>query len=108
MNLPGIDRNAREVKANTQYKDLHRQFLNTLGANDLNQIVTKSTHVYDNTLDLICTNEASAKTITDVIDPGISDHFIVTATSCIPNLPKQYMSSFFEMLILKHIKNSWA
>ena len=94
MNLPGIDWNALEVKANTQYKDLHRQFLNTLGANNLNQVITKPTHVYGNTLDLVCTNKASAITSTDVIEPGLSDHFIVTAKinanlkRCTPTLPK--------------------
>jgi len=46
----------------------------------LEQLVTDPTHVRGNTLDLICTNAPGHVEKTEIFQPGLSDHNIVTAT----------------------------
>jgi len=59
----------------------------------MQQLVTQPTHIYGNILDLICTNNTTLVTLVtdiDIISPGLSDHYIITAvlTCHRPNLLK--------------------
>ena len=87
MNLPGVDWQNVRVKTDSQHKHIHQQFVNMLNENSLQQLIKLPTHRLGNTLDLVCTNDTSIVTSTDVVIPGVSDHYIVTAnvqikTSC--------------------------
>lgn len=42
----------------------------------MTQLIDLPTHIKGNTLDLICTNNTSS-ICTDIVNPGISDHFII-------------------------------
>ena len=79
MNLPDIDWKTMKVKDSAKYKQTHSDFITFLLENNLNQLVTQPTHIYGNTLDLICANRTDLITDTDVISPGLSDHYIITA-----------------------------
>ena len=46
----------------------------------LEQLVTDPINVQGNTLDLICTNAPGHVVKTEIFQPGLSDHHIVTAT----------------------------
>ena len=57
----------------------------------MQQIVLEPTHVHGNTLDLICSSDANLINSVTVTKPGISDHYIITATlnvedTCQPGL----------------------
>ena len=80
MNLPGIDWENNQTKPQTPYKNYHQQFLNIMSENGMTQTITESTHVHGNTLDLLCVSDPSAVLEAQVIAPGLSDHYIITAS----------------------------
>ena len=82
INLPGIDWETNRIKAQTPYKHHHQHFLDILAENDLTQTICEPTHVHGNTLDLLCVSDPSSVLETQVIIPGLSDHFVVTAEIC--------------------------
>ena len=79
MNFPDIDWKSESIRPFTQYKQLHKDFLDALHENGLEQIITEPTHIHGNTLDLICTNNPNYVMETDVVVPGLSDHYLITA-----------------------------
>ena len=80
FNLPGIEWTLKQIMNYCQHKQLHRQFLDILNNFMLDQLVTGPTHVLGNTLDIICTNSPGQFTNINVVQPGLSDHYIVSAT----------------------------
>jgi len=76
MNFPGIDWKSKTIKHGTQYKLLHENFIAFLYENNLKQIIHVPTHIGGNTLDLVCTS-ASPNLTSEMICPGLSDHFII-------------------------------
>lgn len=78
LNLPGIDWKTHSVKTGAQYKSIHHEFINTLHSNNLHQLIHEPTHVHGNILDLVCINDPTIIRSTNVIIPGLSDHYIVT------------------------------
>lgn len=80
FNLPGINWNLRQLKHDCQHKQIHSEFLDILNDFMLDQIITEPTHIMGNTLDLLCTNTPGYILQTDIIQPGLSDHYIISAT----------------------------
>lgn len=83
MNFPGFNWTTNSIKANCQYKALHRDFQSFLIENSLTQVIEQPTHVKGNTLDLLCTNDP-LNLCAKVISPGISDHFLISVEICYP------------------------
>ena len=77
MNFPGIDWINKHVKTMAPFKKVHQSFLDVLHNHRMEQLITNSTHVLGNTLDLICTNQPGYVQNTEIIAPGLSDHFII-------------------------------
>ena len=74
---------------------MHKASLNCLLSQDLKQLVTTPTHQLGNTLDLILTNKSGFVSDFNVIDPGLSDHFMVeigliTSLTCQGDQNKKY------------------
>lgn len=90
FNLPEIDWETRKLKYGAKFKSVHLDFLTMLFENRMQQLVTQPTHIHGNILDLICTNNTALVTDIDIISPGLSDHYIITAvlTCHRPNLLK--------------------
>lgn len=77
FNFPDIDWCNLQVRSGSSQKYLHRNFLNCILSNDLDQIITEPTHQLGNTLDLVMTNQSDFIFDYRVINPGISDHFMI-------------------------------
>ena len=77
FNLPDIDWIIGQVRSGSHNKTLHKSFLSSLLSHHLTQLVTEPTHQLGNTLDLILTNNDSLFTDLNVINPGLSDHYMV-------------------------------
>jgi len=75
FNLPGI--NWENIGLSTCWRTYYTDFCNFLTDNHLEQLVHKSTHIAGNILDLICTDLSYKVQSTNVITPGISDHFMI-------------------------------
>ncbi|KAF6040821.1 hypothetical protein EB796_000877 [Bugula neritina] len=93
MNFPGFDWQRNIIKSNTPFKSL-QQFQSFLVEHDMTQLIELPTHIKGNILDLVCTNNAPS-ILTQIITPGISDHFIIDVQihHCHPNSqskPKAY------------------
>ena len=74
---------------------MHKASLNCLLSQDLKQLVTTPTDQLGNTLDLILTNKSGFVSDFNVIDPGLSDHFMVeigliTSLTCQGEQNKKY------------------
>jgi len=80
LNLPGFDWTQKRLKNCCTHKQIHTEFLHILSEFMLEQLITDPTHVRGNTLDLICTNDPGHVEKTEIFQPGLSDHHIVTAT----------------------------
>ena len=102
FNLPGIDWKHKLVKPECQHKHIHREFINILDEFMLSQMVLEPTHVKGNTLDLICINTPGYVLDTDIIQPGLSDHYIVSAT--LKPMVQQHKAS--TKLIVKRYKEA--
>jgi len=94
INFAGFDWQRNIININTLFKSLHQQFQLFLVEHDMTQLVELPTHIKGNTLDLVCTNNAPS-ILTQIITPGISDHFIIEVQirHCHPNSqskPKAY------------------
>ena len=60
-------------------RSFQRDFLTILEDLNLTQLVDRPTHIHGNILDLFCTDLGPLMIETEVIAPGISDHFLVSA-----------------------------
>ena len=80
MNLPGIDWHKMLTKPLSHDRKLHMDFISMLELQNMKQLVRKPTHIHGNILDLLCSNHPERIKQHSVIYPGLSDHFIVTAT----------------------------
>ncbi|KAF6036647.1 hypothetical protein EB796_005040 [Bugula neritina] len=78
FNLPDINWTNVRVKESSSRKSLHFSFLNNLKANGFHQLVTEPTHIAGNTLDLVITNNCNIVDNINIINPGISDHYMVS------------------------------
>ena len=73
MNLPGIDWKKGAIKPTTIHRKMHQNFIDV-------QLVTDSTHVLGNTLNLICTNQPNIMLCdAEIIISGFSDHSVIVA-----------------------------
>jgi len=79
MNMPGIDWNGPRVKQLSHNKTLYLEFLSILAQYNHGQLITGLTHIHGNILDLTCSNRPYQVVDANVIRPGLSDHFILTA-----------------------------
>jgi hypothetical protein len=66
------------VKPGSSHRLSHQQFLNTLAEYKLEQLVFEPTHVLGNTLDLICASNAQQIYDVMVVNPGLSDHYLIS------------------------------
>ena len=80
VNLPGINWRTLQLRPQCQYRGLHRQFIATLLENGMEQVILDGTHIHGNTLDIVCTNSSTTISSAEVISPGLSDHFIISAS----------------------------
>ena len=68
---------------NNQTDDIHRKirqhFLDVLHDHRMSQVLTDSTHVLGNILDLICTSQHNTLSDIEIITPRLSDHSIIVA-----------------------------
>ena len=77
FNLPGINWN--KVELSTSWRPFYIDFINLLAEHNLEQLIHEPTHIAGNTLDLLCTDLAFKIENVSVIQPGISDHFMIEA-----------------------------
>ncbi len=79
MNFPDIiwDKGKGKIKTTSNFKYIHQDFLNVLHRHNMEQIITAPTHILGNTLDLVCTNNPAYIHSTEVISPGLSDHYLI-------------------------------
>ena len=84
LNLPSINWQQTELSPATQ---LNLEFLGIISEFNLTQYVHEPTHVKSNTLDLLCTNLGSKLLSCLVTTPGISDHYMVSASISFPHSP---------------------
>lgn len=77
FNFPDIDWCNLQIRSNSNQKQLHRSFLNCILSHDMRQIIMEQTHQLGNTLDLVMTNKSGFVYDYRIINPGISDHFLV-------------------------------
>jgi hypothetical protein len=79
FNFPDVDWSSNGVKGASREKSLHHAFLNCLREFSLEQMVKCPTHCLGNTLDLVLSNESAKIENVTVINPGLSDHYLVSA-----------------------------
>ena len=77
FNMPDINWESCSVVNSSQKKCAHQDFLNQLYEFSLTQLVRVPTHVHGNTLDLLCTNIPNQITDIEVVNPGLSDHYLL-------------------------------
>ena len=68
------------VKPTSTYKKLDQDFLTMLAQCDIKQLVTDPTHIHGDTLNLLCSSRPDHLMNTTVKCPGVSGHFIITAS----------------------------
>ena len=76
--MPDIDWSNVTVKEHSSQKHLHYSFLNSLDEFHLSQIITEPTHILGNVLDLVCTSNPENLSDCEIVNPGLSDHFMIT------------------------------
>ena len=77
FNLPDIDWTKNSVREGSGHKAAHLSFLNLMAEFDMNQHILESTHVKGNTLDLLLSSHPDTILNSQVIEPGVSDHFLI-------------------------------
>ena len=82
FNMPEIDWSQMRVKPDAPRKNTHQLFLHFLNENNLAQRVMNPTHVLGNILDLVLVDEESRVGDISVINPGLSDHYMVRIELC--------------------------
>ena len=76
FNMPGI---CWETLSTTGLRPFERDFVDALSKFNLSQIVDSPTHIKGNILDLVCTDLGNIMTNFEVVQPGLSDHYLVSA-----------------------------
>lgn len=87
FNFPGI--NWEDVELSTSWKPFYTDFVNLLAEQNLHQLVHEPTHIAGNTLDLLCTDLSFRINDTNVIRPGISDHFMIETNINVSQIENQ-------------------
>ena len=77
FNFHNVDWLHLTVKSGSNQSELHKSFSNFLNFYDLKQLVDKPTHVKENTLDLVRTNNSALIENLDIINPLLSNHFMI-------------------------------
>ena len=77
FNMPDIDWQRKINFPSTP--TIQNVFVSFLNDQNLEQLIKVPTHVKGNILDILCTDLGSLILDTEVISPGLSDHFLVTA-----------------------------
>ena len=77
FNMPDINWSDSTVKINSKSKRLHQNFLNCFNEFGFQQLISSPTHVKGNTLDLIFINSENSDFSPSVINPGLSDHYLI-------------------------------
>jgi hypothetical protein len=80
-------------------------FLDIIYNFDLTQLITEPTHIKGNTLDLVCTNAESMIYSCQVIQPGLSDHFLVKFSIEMNHSVQDCKNFSFEPVYLYHKAN---
>ena len=77
FNMPDIEWADHSVKALSSNKSLHQDFMNCFYESGFKQLIFEPTHVEENTLDLVFINSESGLPRPLIINPGLSDHYMV-------------------------------
>lgn len=77
FNFPDIDWSLHTVRDHSKLKTVHKSFLDLLMLHNLIQMVRRPTHCQGNILDLVLTNRKHQVNEIEIIEPGLSDHFMV-------------------------------
>jgi hypothetical protein len=77
FNMPDINWQDLSVGALSHHKNWHSSFLDIVNEFGLTQLIQEATHVKGNILDLVFCSKPHVISQTGVIDPGLSDHFLV-------------------------------
>ena len=77
FNCPDIEWESYTIKKDTRHRGYHQSFLNCLYEHSLKQMVREPTHCRGNILDLVLTSDSSFIDQVNVVEPGLSDHFLV-------------------------------
>ena len=78
FNLPDINWTKCTVLNRSNYKNMHRSFLEMAAEFELHQHIYEPTHVKGNTLDLVFSSQQDKIFNCQVIEPGLSDHFLIS------------------------------
>jgi hypothetical protein len=78
FNMPDIKWDEGNITDNI--RPFEREFLSILTDNNMIQTISEPTHVKGNTLDLLCSDLGGCLYDTVVIQPGLSDHFMISAS----------------------------
>lgn len=97
FNFPDVDWVNLTVKPDSNQKELHKCFLNLLLLFQLHQMVRNPTHCKGNTLDLVLTNTITHIEKLNVIEPGLSDHFLVEWEMKSVQQPSSICKSFYNL-----------
>lgn len=77
FNMPDIDWANGTVKKGSNKKGLHQDFINCFNEFGFHQLISNSTHIKGNTLDLIFVNSEKGEFSPSIINPGLSDHYMI-------------------------------
>ena len=77
FNMPDINWSLHSVKKESQNKGIHTNFLNVIQEFNLSQLINEPTHIKGNILDLVLCTHPSFINNTNVVEPGLSDHYII-------------------------------
>lgn len=77
FNMPDINWSLHSVKKESQSKGIHTNFLNVIQEFNLSQLINEPTHIRGNILDLVLCTHPSFINNTNVVEPGLSDHYII-------------------------------
>ena len=89
FNVPNINWSQPDFTAGGH---VNSALLNILSEFNLLQLILEPTHVKGNTLDLLCTDLGGNMSDHSVINPGLSDHHIISATITSPYHPSHSSS----------------
>ena len=95
FNLPDIDWESYSTKISSNNKGCHQIFLNCLAECNLRQMVNRPTHFKGNILDLVLTSDSEFIEKVEVVEPGLSDHFLVEVELNISKTDKVASKDFY-------------
>lgn len=77
FNMPDIEWYHSRIKDGSRSEKLHQDFMNCFIEYGFHQLISSPTHIKGNTLDLVFVNSDDRDIVPSVVNPGLSDHYLV-------------------------------